>query len=75
MTASNRVKAITSDGNSSGTITVSAANLEAKKAVVLSTANNALTADNLVVTAASSSAADRLAALTLGRSRSRVRRK
>jgi hypothetical protein len=68
-TESNRVKAITSDGNSSGTITVSAGNLEAKKAVVLSTANNALLSDNLVVTAASSSAADRLAALTLAKYR------
>jgi hypothetical protein len=68
-TESNRVKAITSDGNASGTITVSAANLDAKKAVVLSTANNALTADNLLITAASSSTADRNAAYALARYR------
>jgi hypothetical protein len=68
-TESNRVKAITSDGNASGVITVSAANFDAKKAVVLSTANNALTADNLVITANSSAAADRAAAYALAKYR------
>jgi hypothetical protein len=65
----NRVKAMTSDGNTSGTITVSAANVDAKKAAMLAAAGNALTADNLVITAASSSAADRAAAYALAKYR------
>ena len=68
-TETNRVKALTSDGNTSGTITVSAANLDAKKAAILAAANNALTSDNLVITAASSSTADRNAAATLAKYR------
>ena len=68
-TEDNRVLALTSDGNSSGTITVSAANVEAKKAAVLAAAGNALTAYNLVITAASSSTADRAAAYALAKYR------
>lgn len=51
-TEDNRVKAMTSDGNTSGTITVSAANFEAKKAVVTTASANAVTADNLTILAA-----------------------
>ena len=65
----NRVLALTSDGNTSGTITVSAANVEAKKAAVLAAAGNALTANPLVITAASSSSADRAAAYALAKYR------
>lgn len=69
-TESNRVKAITGDGaGGSGELTVSAANLDAKKAVVLSTANAALTANPLLVIAASASAADRAAAYALAKYR------
>ena len=48
----NRVKALTSDGSTTGAISVSAANLEAKKAVFLTASTNALGADNLVIAAA-----------------------
>ena len=71
-TEANRVKALTSDGNTTGTITVSAANLDAKKAAILAAANNALTADNLVITAASSSTADRNAAAALAKYRANL---
>jgi hypothetical protein len=71
-TESNRVKALTSDGNTSGTITVSSSNIDAKKAAVLAAAGNALTADNLVITAASSSAADRDAAAALAKYRANL---
>jgi hypothetical protein len=66
---SNRVKSLTSDGATSGAISVSAANFEAKKAVFLTASNNALTADNLVIAAASSSTADRNAAAALAKYR------
>ena len=66
---SNRVKSLTSDGATSGAISVSAANLEAKKAVFLTASTNALTADNLVIAAASSSTADRNAAAALAKYR------
>ena len=69
-TENNRVKAITGDGaGGTGELTVSAANLDAKKAVVLSTANAALTANPLLVIAASASTADRNAAYALARYR------
>ena len=68
-TEDNRVKSITSDGATSGAISVSAANVEAKKAVFLSSSNNALTTDNLVIAAATSSTADRNAAYALARYR------
>ena len=68
----NRVKAMTSDGNTSGTITVSAANFEAKKAVVTTASANAVTADNLVITAASSSAVDNAAAKALAKHRANL---
>ena len=65
----NRVKSLTSDGATTGAITVTAANLEAKKAVFLTASANALTADNLVIAAATSSVADRNAAYALAKYR------
>jgi hypothetical protein len=66
---SNRVKSLTSDGATTGAISVSAANFEAKKAVFLTASNNALTADNLVIAAVSASTADRNAAAALAKYR------
>jgi len=69
---SNRVKSLTSDGSTAGAISVSAGNLEAKKAVFLTASANALTADNLVIAAASSSTADRNAAAALAKYRANL---
>jgi hypothetical protein len=71
-TESNRVKAQTGDGNTSGVITVSAANVEAKKTALAAAQQGALTADNLVVAAASSSAADRNAAYAVAKKRAEL---
>jgi hypothetical protein len=68
----NRVKAMTSDGNTSGTITVSAATVDAAKAVVTTASSNAVTADDLVITAASSSAVDNAAAKALAKHRANL---
>lgn len=68
-TEANRVHAQTSDGNTTGVITVSAGNVEAKKTAMLAAAGNALAADNLTITAASSSLADKNAAYALAKYR------
>ena len=71
--SANRVKAITGDGaGGSGELTVSAANFEAKKAVVTSSAGAALTANPLLIVAASASAADTAAAKALAKHRANL---
>ena len=69
---STRVKAQTGDGNTTGTITVNAAGLDAAKATMTAAANGALTANNLTITAGSSSAADRAAAYALAKHRANL---
>jgi hypothetical protein len=71
-TEDNRVKAQTGDGNTSGVITVSAANVEAKKTAMSAAQQGALTADNLVIAAASNSSADRNAAYALAKLRANL---
>lgn len=68
----NRVKALTGDGNTSGVITVSAANLDAKKAAITAAANAVVLSDLLTITAASSSAADKAAAYALAKHRANL---
>jgi hypothetical protein len=69
---STRVKAQTGDGNTTGTITVSAAGVDAAKATMTAAANGALTANNLTITAATSAAADRAAAYALAKTRANL---
>jgi len=68
----NRVKAQTGDGNTAGVITVGASGLEAAKATMIAAQQGALTANNLVIAAASSSAADRNAAFALAKVRANL---
>jgi predicted ABC-type ATPase len=68
----NRVKALTGDGNASGVITVSAANLDAKKAAITAAAGAVVLADLLTITAASNSAADKAAAYALAKHRANL---
>lgn len=69
---STRVKAQTGDGNTTGTITVAAAGLDAAKATMTAAQNGALTANNLTITANSSAAADRAAAYALAKHRANL---
>lgn len=71
-TESNRVKALTGDGNTSGAITVGASGLAAAKATLLAAAGAALTANNVSFVAATSAAADRDAASTLAKYRANL---
>ncbi len=71
-TEDNRVKAQTGDGNTSGVITVSAANVDAKKTAMSAAQQGALTADNLVIAAATSSSADRNAAYAVAKLRANL---
>jgi hypothetical protein len=77
-TEDNRVKSITGDGSTSGAITgVTPANLNASKATMLAAANNALTANNLVITAATGAnatvqAANNAAAYALAKHRANL---
>jgi len=76
-TETNRVKALTSDGNTSGAITVSSAGLNAAKATMLAAAGNALTANNLSIVAATGAnateqAANNAAALALAKYRANL---
>jgi len=76
-TENNRVKALTSDGNTSGSITVSAAGLNTAKATMLAAAGNALTANNLVIVAATggdtaAQTANNAAALALAKYRANL---
>jgi len=77
-TEDNRVKALTGDGNTSGAITgVTPANLNASKATMLAAANAAVTANNLVITAATGAnatvqAANNAAAYALAKHRANL---
>jgi hypothetical protein len=71
-TEDNRVKAQTGDGNTAGVITVGNGGLAAAKATMTNAQQGALTANNLVIAAATSSEADRNAAFALAKTRANL---
>jgi len=71
-TEDNRVKAQTGDGNTAGVITVGNGGLAAAKNTMTNAQQGALTANNLVIAAATNSEADRNAAFALAKTRANL---